>query len=211
MSNDYSPRSGGGNKRGRRRSGGSSDRRRNSDTKYDRPRREESKKELTLVEKITAFFKKAFGGSNGKTKRPNITTTSSTSPRTKSVMTETRPAQTRTPKAEHKTELEAPNPDMVTSPRLYVGNLSYDTAESDLFDLFSKVGSVRNVELVMDRRANRSKGFGFVEMNDIEVAKEAVMKLHRQDFQGRQIVVSGAKSDRRETESAPAAPEQPEV
>lgn len=210
MSNDYSPRSGGGNKRGRRRTGGGSDRRRNSDAKYDRPRREDSKKELTLVEKITAFFKKAFGGSNGKSKRPNITTNSS-SPRTKSVLTETRPAQTRTPKAEHKTELEAPNPDMVTSPRLYVGNLSYDTAESDLFDLFSKVGSVRNVELVMDRRANRSKGFGFVEMNDIDVAKEAVMKLHRQDFQGRQIVVSGAKSDRRETESAPATPEQPEV
>jgi len=115
-----------------------------------------------------------------------------------------RPAREAAPKP----ELEAPNPDAVVVPRLYVGNLSYDTAESDLFDLFSKVGSVRNVEMVMDRRTNRSKGFGFVEMSELDVAKKAVMELHRSDFMGRQIVVSGAKSERRE---APVAPEVPPI
>jgi RNA recognition motif-containing protein len=106
-------------------------------------------------------------------------------------------------------ELEEANPDAVVVPRLYVGNLSYDTAESDLFDLFSKVGSVKNVELVMDHRNNRSKGFGFVEMAELETAKKAVVELHKSDFMGRQLVVSGAKSERR-IESAPA-PEQPPI
>jgi len=107
-----------------------------------------------------------------------------------------------------KPELEAPNPDAVVIPRLYVGNLAYETAESDLFDLFSKVGSVKNVELVIDRRSNRSKGFGFVEMAELETAKKAVMEIHRSEFMGRQIIVSGAKSERRET---PASPEVPPI
>jgi len=105
-----------------------------------------------------------------------------------------------------KPELEAPNPDAVVIPRLYVGNLAYETAESDLFDLFSKVGSVKNVELVIDRRSNRSKGFGFVEMAELETAKKAVMEIHRSEFMGRQIIVSGAKSERRETPTSPEVP-----
>lgn len=106
-------------------------------------------------------------------------------------------------------ELEEANPDAVVVPRLYVGNLSYDTAESDLFDLFSKVGSVKNVELVMDHRNNRSKGFGFVEMAELETAKKAVVELHKSEFMGRQLVVSGAKSERR-AETAPEQPQQAE-
>ena len=49
----------------------------------------------------------------------------------------------------------------------------------------------------MDRRANRSKGFGFVEMETLDTAKQAAEKLNRTDFMGRQIVVSGAKLDKR--------------
>jgi len=49
----------------------------------------------------------------------------------------------------------------------------------------------------MDRRTNRSKGFGFVEMESLETAKEAAAKLNRTDFMSRQIVVSGAKVDKR--------------
>jgi len=78
-----------------------------------------------------------------------------------------------------------------------VGNLAYEAAESDLHDLFSKVGLVKNVEIAMDRRSGRSKGFGFVEMEVIETAKEAAEKLNRTDFMGRQIVVSGAKLEKR--------------
>ena len=96
-----------------------------------------------------------------------------------------------------------PTPQEIVSPKLYVGNLAYEAAESDLFDLFSKVGAVKNVEVAMDRHANRSKGFGFVEMESLETAKEAAAKLNRTDFMGRQIVVSGAKVDKRPSQSNP--------
>ncbi len=98
----------------------------------------------------------------------------------------------------------SPKPELVltevTSSRLYVGNLSYDTVESDLFDLFSKEGSVKNVEVIMDRRSNRCKGFGFVEMESLEKAIAVSQKLNRTEFMGRQILVMGAKSERRERE-----------
>lgn len=100
---------------------------------------------------------------------------------------------------------EPPVPQEITSPKLYIGNLSYDAAESDLFDLFSKVGAVKNVEVVMDRQSSRSKGFGFVEMEELETAKQAAEKLNRTDFMGRQIVVSGAKTDRRSSGSGSAS------
>ena len=90
-----------------------------------------------------------------------------------------------------------PVPQEITSPKLYVGNLAYEAAESDLFDLFSKVGAVKNVEVAMDRHSQRSKGFGFVEMESLDTAKAAAEKLNRTDFMGRQIVVSGAKVDKR--------------
>lgn len=81
----------------------------------------------------------------------------------------------------------------VTSARLYVGNLSYDSAESDLFDHFGTVGQVKSAEIVRGR-SERSKGFGFVEMNSVETAQTASEKFHRTDFMGRQIIVAGAKN-----------------
>jgi hypothetical protein len=96
-------------------------------------------------------------------------------------------------------------PQEITNPKLYVGNLAYEAAESDLFDLFSKIGAVKNVEVAMDRRSSRSKGFGFVEMESLDTAKAAAEKLNRTDFMGRQIVVSGAKVDKR-----PASPREPD-
>ncbi|MES2310575.1 MAG: hypothetical protein V4507_17110 [Verrucomicrobiota bacterium] len=96
-------------------------------------------------------------------------------------------------------------PTEVTSARLYVGNLSYDAVESDLFDLFSKEGVVRNVEIIMDKRTNRCKGFGFVEMDSLEVAKATSQKLNRTDFMGRQILVMGAKNERRDKETTTPA------
>ena len=59
---------------------------------------------------------------------------------------------------------------------------------------------------MIDRRSNRSKGFGFVEMAELETAKKAVMEIHRSEFMGRQIIVSGAKSERRETPTSPEVP-----
>jgi RNA recognition motif-containing protein len=83
----------------------------------------------------------------------------------------------------------------VTSPRLYVGNLSFDATESDLFELFNGVGHVQNAEVVSYRHNQRSKGFAFVQMQNVEEAKRAVEELHDKEFLGRRLVVSGAKSD----------------
>jgi RNA recognition motif-containing protein len=82
----------------------------------------------------------------------------------------------------------------VTSPRLYVGNLSFDATESDLFELFNGVGQVQNAEIVSYKHNQRSKGFAFVQMQTVEEAKRAVAELHDKEFLGRKLVVSGAKS-----------------
>jgi hypothetical protein len=87
-----------------------------------------------------------------------------------------------------------PEPVEVTSPRLYVGNLSFDATESDLFELFNGVGHVQNAEVVSYRHNQRSKGFAFVQMQTVEEAKRAVQELHDKEFLGRKLVVSGAKS-----------------
>jgi RNA recognition motif-containing protein len=89
----------------------------------------------------------------------------------------------------------------VTSPRLYVGNLSFDATESDLFELFNGVGHVQNAEVVSYRHNQRSKGFAFVEMQTMEEAKRAVEELHDKEFLGRKLVVSGAKSGEHHTRS----------
>src|SRR6202043_1633672 len=82
----------------------------------------------------------------------------------------------------------------VTSPRLYVGNLSFDATESDLFNLFNGVGHVQNAEVVSYRHNQRSKGFAFVQMTTREKARRAVKQLHDKDVLGRKLVVSGAKT-----------------
>jgi len=83
--------------------------------------------------------------------------------------------------------------DSVISERLYIGNLSYDAAESDLFELFNGVGDVRNAEVVVNNRTQRSKGFAFVTMGSTEEARRAVAELHGKDFMGRPLQISGAK------------------
>jgi hypothetical protein len=82
----------------------------------------------------------------------------------------------------------------VESPRVYVGNLSYDVSEQDLQELFKGIGGVRNVEIVYNRSTHRSKGYGFVEMLHMDEAMRAVEVLHDQPFMGRKLTVSGAKS-----------------
>lgn len=82
----------------------------------------------------------------------------------------------------------------VESPRVYVGNLSYDVTEQDLQELFKGVGPVRNVEIVYNRSTHRSKGYGFVEMLHMDEAANAVEVLNDQFFMGRKLIVSGAKS-----------------
>jgi RNA recognition motif. (a.k.a. RRM, RBD, or RNP domain) len=87
----------------------------------------------------------------------------------------------------------------VTTPKLYVGNLSFDATENDLSELFNGVGLVRNAEIVTHKDTEKSKGFGFVLMTTIDEAQRAVTELHDQAFLGRKLVVSGAKASERET------------
>ncbi|QIF01489.1 RNA-binding protein [Roseimicrobium sp. ORNL1] len=88
---------------------------------------------------------------------------------------------------------QAPVSTEVTNERLYVGNLSYDASESDLFELFSGSGRVKNAEVVVNNRTQRSKGFAFVTMMSVDEAKKAVADLNAKDFMGRPLVVGGAK------------------
>ena len=85
----------------------------------------------------------------------------------------------------------------VTSPRLYVGNLSYDATESDLTELFNGVGQVQDAEIVTHPATDRSKGFGFVTMLTVDEAIRAVTTLHDKSFMGRKLVVNGSKSEGR--------------
>jgi RNA recognition motif-containing protein len=100
----------------------------------------------------------------------------------------------REPRQSHKPESVE-----VTTPKLYVGNLSYDATESDLFELFKGVGLVKNAEIVSHKHNEKSKGFGFVTMASTDEAKRAVVELHDKEFMGRKLVVSGAKTSERET------------
>ena len=91
----------------------------------------------------------------------------------------------------------------VTTPKLYVGNLSFDASESDISELFNGVGAVKNVEIVTYKDTYKSKGFGFVTMTAIDEAVRAVSELHDKDFMGRRLVVSGAKTNDRPQERSP--------
>lgn len=98
----------------------------------------------------------------------------------------------------------------VSSPRIYVGNLSFDATESDLFELFAGVGTVQNVEVVSNRHTQKSKGFAFVQMLTIDEARRAVAELHDKEYLGRKLVVSGAKAADERRGDRQRQPEQPE-
>ncbi|MFL7790863.1 MAG: RNA recognition motif domain-containing protein [Anaerolineae bacterium] len=77
--------------------------------------------------------------------------------------------------------------------KLYVGNLSYATTESNLSELFGAMGEVSSVSLITDRSSGRSKGFAFVEMAEDSVAQEAIAQLNNKELDGRQISVAEAR------------------
>lgn len=77
--------------------------------------------------------------------------------------------------------------------KLYVGNLSYDVTDSDLSKMFEPHGTVQSAQVIMDRDAGRSKGFGFVEMQNDQEAQAAITALNGQDSGGRALTVNVAK------------------
>src|SRR5258706_4585389 len=77
--------------------------------------------------------------------------------------------------------------------KLYVGNLSYTTSETDLQTLFAEAGTVKSVALIKDRDSGRSKGFAFVEMENQKDMQNAISMFNGKDFQDRALAVSAAR------------------
>ena len=77
--------------------------------------------------------------------------------------------------------------------KLYVGNISYNTTEDELKELFSKCGEVSSVKIITDPHTGRAKGFGFVEMTSEADAKKAIAELNGTMSADRTITVAEAK------------------
>ena len=77
--------------------------------------------------------------------------------------------------------------------KLYVGNLAFSVTDDELQQAFTSFGNVMSARVVMDRMTGRSKGFGFVEIEDDAQADEAVNKMNGQTIAGRPVRVSEAK------------------
>ena len=87
--------------------------------------------------------------------------------------------------------------------KLYVGNLSFETTENDLQDLFEQHGTVNEVHLMMDRMTGKSRGFAFVTMNDDAQANAAMSALNGRELNGRTLTVNEARP--REERPRPSA------
>jgi RNA recognition motif-containing protein len=83
--------------------------------------------------------------------------------------------------------------DKAVAKSLYVGGLPYTTTESAVRELFTEVGEVSTVRLIMDRETGQSKGFAFVDMADDASAAEAITKFNGYQFGGRSLVVNEAR------------------
>src|SRR5579871_4132924 len=77
--------------------------------------------------------------------------------------------------------------------KLYVGNLSYDTTNDSLQELFEAYGTVQSAQIIMDRDTGRSKGFGFVEMGSDAEAQAAIAALNGKEVEGRALTVNEAR------------------
>ena len=84
--------------------------------------------------------------------------------------------------------------------RIYVGNLPYSTTEDELKDIFAQHGGVNQVDILVDRDTGRSRGFGFVEMEDADALK-AIDALDGLDMDGRPLRVNEARPRRERSDN----------
>jgi len=77
--------------------------------------------------------------------------------------------------------------------KLYVGNLSFNTSNQDLSDLFGAIGTVESANVIEDRETGRSRGFGFVEMSSQADGENAISQLNGKEVDGRELKVNEAK------------------
>ena len=78
--------------------------------------------------------------------------------------------------------------------KIYVGNINFATSEEDLSNLFAQYGTVASASVVLDRYTGRSRGFGFVEMEDETAAEAAISALNGYEFDGRALRVNEANA-----------------
>ena len=77
--------------------------------------------------------------------------------------------------------------------KLYVGNLSFNTMDTELKNLFSQVGTVVSCDIILDKFTSKSRGFGFVEMSTQEEATKAIAEFNGKELDGRALTVNEAK------------------
>ena len=77
--------------------------------------------------------------------------------------------------------------------KIFVGNLSFNTSEGDILDLFKQAGNVTSCELIMDKFTNKSRGFAFVQMSTQEEATKAIAELNGKELDGRALTVNEAR------------------
>ena len=81
--------------------------------------------------------------------------------------------------------------------KIYVGNLPWSTTDQELSDMFGEMGEVRSATVITDRETGRSRGFGFVEMDNDENAKKAIADLNGKEVGGRPLRVNEANERKR--------------
>ncbi len=80
--------------------------------------------------------------------------------------------------------------------KLFVGNLSFNTTEDELKELFAQAGTVQSVTIIKDKYTNNSKGFAFIEMSSNDEAEKAIAQLNGKDLNGRNLSVAEARPPR---------------
>ncbi len=81
--------------------------------------------------------------------------------------------------------------------KIYVGNLPWSCTDQELSEMFSSAGEVESAAVITDRETGRSRGFGFVEMNDEAAANKAIAELNGKDMGGRPLRVNEANERKR--------------
>ena len=82
--------------------------------------------------------------------------------------------------------------------KLFVGNLSWNTADAELSDAFGRFGEITEAKVITDRNTGRSRGFGFITFEDTEAADKAISEMNGTSLDGREITVNEAQDKRRD-------------
>jgi RNA recognition motif-containing protein len=85
------------------------------------------------------------------------------------------------------------------SKSIYVGNVEWNTTDQELEDLFVTYGTIRSAQIIKDHTSGKSKGFGFVEMEDEEAAETAMKELHGTELRGRTLKINAARERKSRT------------